>query len=146
MDTINKKAKHYLKFFKVGTRDDKSEYTFLRDDKPEELYKSIRLAHGDRFPDDFVYDTYMSILENIDNYEVDTIDQLDDIRSELVDSMVDTYTHDLLKWLASDINNVYLLTDVIEEYNPKDGFQLLSMAQYNAIDDIFNYVYQLLEA
>jgi thymidylate synthase len=42
------------------------------------------------------------------------------------------YTKDLTEWLNSDINNVYYLTEALEEFEPKDGFNLLQIAYCKA--------------
>ena len=66
-------------------------------------------------------------------------------RSEIVDSLVDVYTSDLTEWLDSNNNNVYYLGEAQKELGiQEDGFKLLAMAQYMAIDEIFSEVIELL--
>lgn len=147
--TINKKIEKYLSEFEHGKRNDGSGYVFIKNhdwDNPDKLMIAVRSAHGDKMPDDWIYSTFHNCLQRLSDYEITDNDKLEDIRSEAVDSMVDIYTADLTKWLASNINNVYYLTQAIEEFECKDGFKALSMAQYIAIDEVMNEVINLLES
>lgn len=118
----------------------------FNDKATEKLKNSVFEAHGDRLPEDWIFDKYHSILSNICEYDdVNNIDDLEDIRGEIVDGLVDVYTSNLTQWLNYNINNVYYLTEAQEEYGAKvDGFEILQSAQYKAIDDIFSYVSDLL--
>lgn len=42
------------------------------------------------------------------------------------------YTKDLTEWLNSNISNIYHLTEVLKEFEPKDGFSLLQLAYCKA--------------
>lgn len=50
----------------------------------------------------------------------------------------DCYTSDLTEWLDSDNERVYYLTEVLETYELKDGFELLRYAQYIEKDEVYN--------
>lgn len=140
---MNKKIEKYLKQFDEGTRVDGSAYTFIRESASDKLKDSVRQAHGDKLPDDWTYNTYYSLLERLGDYDL-AENSIDDVRHDLVDSMVDIYTKDLTEWLNSDIRNVYYLSEVLSEHDIKDGFQALAMAQYMAIDEVMNEVINLL--
>lgn len=148
--TINKKIQKYIDQMEVRERVDGSEYTVIKNEYDLEthspLYEAIRKAHGDSFPKDFIYSTFLDCLQRLSEYEINSNEKLEDVRNEVVDSMVDIYTHDLIKWLASDINNVYYLTQAIDEFECRDGFKALSMAQYLAIDEVMGYVIALIES
>ena len=66
------------------------------------------------------------IEEAINNFEENMF--------EMCDSMVDVYTSDLTEWLNNRTQNTYYLDEVITE--AEDGFSLLAMAQYRAIEEI----------
>ncbi len=144
--TIQRKAQKYVDQFEVIKIQDSDETRFILKSNATEgaLYKAVRSAHGESFPSDFIHETFLRILERITEYDNP---DLSEVRSEIVDSMVDIYTYNLTKWLHDDINNVYYLTEVLsEEYGDiKDGFKLLAMAQYMAIDEVYPYVQELLE-
>lgn len=144
--TITELAKKYSEAFTTDKRDDGTEFVHLKETfKPEELHDSIRQAHGDRFPDDWIYGTYADLLQNITEYELETIEDLEEVRSEIVDTYTDVYTSQLTEWLHSDNRNVYYLTEVLEEYGTiEDSFQLLRLAQYKAIDEVMNEIISLL--
>lgn len=144
--TINEKAEQYEEMFISGKRQDGENYVYLSEDASEELKESVRQAHSDRFPNDWIYGTYADLMQKVTNYDLTTNDSLDDVRSEIVDDYVDIYTHQLTAWLASDVNNVYYLTEVIEDGNTEvtDGHALLARAQYKAIDEVMTEVVNLL--
>lgn len=58
--------------------------------------------------------------------------------NEWVDSETDVYTSDLTEWLNSNNSNVYYLTEASEEFNETDGFKNLQLAQYKAIEEVYN--------
>mgnify|MGYP007083438397 CR=1 FL=1 len=130
--------------FKEQSADDKNENG--RKPIDENLRQSVYAAHGDRLPDDWIFDKYMSILDALNSgYTINTIDDAEEHRSEIVDGLVDVYTADLTAWLASNINNVQYMTAAAEEYGKEsDGFKILAMAQFKAIDEIYQEVINLL--
>jgi hypothetical protein len=121
--------------------------TILKDNAPEALNDSIRKAHGERLPDDWIFAKYVEVLEVLEGYDLDKPDSLADNRHEIVDGMVDVYTSGLTAWLNSHNDNVYYLTEAQEEFGPiEDGLKLLAMAQYKAIDEIYSEVVSYLES
>lgn len=143
---IKTKIQNYINDFEpVVKQVDNSTIWFLKDSADKDLKQSVYDAHEGSYPKDYIYGTYLCILENLLNYDIENIDDIDDIRHELVDSMVDIYTYDLTEWLHSDNSNVYYLDKAINEYGCKNGFELLATAQYIAIDEVFEYVFNLLK-
>ena len=135
---INEKALKAVARFEVKKRTDETEFVVLKDTEGE-LYEAVRNAHGDRFPDDFIYSTFLSLLERIGDYEIDDDDKLQEYRYEIVESLVDVYTHDLTAWLHKRNDNVFYLSQAIAD-GEQDGFKALSQAQYIAIDEVMNSV------
>jgi len=146
---LQTKIQNYINEFETKQRDDGTSYTYLKDRKSKigkKLDKALMQANGEGFPKDATFTYFLSCLEGFIEYDLTQDDNyLDDIRAEIVDGLVDMYTADLTKWLASDIANVYYLTEALTEYQSKDGFQLLAFAQYRAIDEIMGEVISLLE-
>ena len=133
-------------WFEYKKRGDET-ITVLKDDAPEALRDSVRAAHGDRLPDDWIYATYHSILDALGQYTIENTEDLEEQRAEIVDGLVDVYTSDLTGWLNADNRNVYYMTEAQEEYGAQqDGFKLLAMAQYKAIDEIYGEVASYLAA
>jgi len=141
---IKTKIQNYINDFEPVTKNNGSKIWVLKDSASKKLEKSIYDAHEGSYPNDYIYSTYLCILENLLNYDINSVDDIDDIRHELIDSMVCLYTHDLTEWLHSDISNVYYLDIAINEYGCKSGFELLATAQYISIDEVFEYVFDLL--
>jgi len=144
--TITEKAKKYSAMFVTDTRVDGKEFVKCTNDATQPLKESVRQAHGSRMPDDWTYGTYADLMQRVTDYDLETFDQLEDVRHEIVDGYVDIYTSDLTAWLNESNDNVYYLTEVLEQgLEPKDGFQLLAMAQYQAIDEVMSEVVDLLQ-
>lgn len=57
---------------------------------------------------------------------------------EWADSETSVYTHDLTSWLNDNNSNVYYLTEASKEYGETDGFKNLQMAQFKAIEELYN--------
>lgn len=143
---MNKLINETLKYFSTVKRGDEI-ITILQDTAPKALRDSVHQAHGDRLPDDWIFDKYVEILERLAEYELTNVDSLEENRAEIVDGLVDVYTSDLTAWLNKDNRNVYYLTEAQEEYGQQeDGFKLLAMAQYMAINEIYSEVVSYLRA
>lgn len=144
--TIQQKAEKYHAMFISKTRDNGEDYVILADDASEDLQASIKQAHEDRFPNDWIYGTYADLMQRVTEYDLETFEQLEDVRHEIVDGSVHIYTHQLTAWLASDINNVdYLAQAASDGFVYEDGgWQLLARAQYLAIDEVMSEVMDLL--
>ena len=143
--TLQEKIQTYSDMFKSKQRDNGENFVILKPNAPEELRESVRAAHVHKFPNDWIYGTYADLIQRLTDYEINSIDDVENYRAEIVDGYVDVYTAKLTKWLADDVSNVDYLTEAIDEYgNQKDGFQLLAMAQYRAIDEVYGYIINLL--
>lgn len=129
--TLENVADDTSKYIVRGTRDNGDVYYHSVDDTPEWIMDMIREAHGDKLPDDYVYNWIDSALSAISD------GMTEDDLYERVDSTVDSYTAALTAWLASDVNRVYYLTEVLEENDVKDGFSALAQAQYREIEEVF---------
>ena len=105
-------------------------------------YKLSNVIHSLNCGEDFVYKTVYFFLEHLNSLDKEELKRVIEENDfcEYIDGEVDIYTSELLKWLSSNINNVNYLTEVLEEYGTKDGFQLLTMAQYKAIEEVISEV------
>ena len=140
-----KKIEKYLSFFEYKKRGNDN-IVILADNAPPDLQDSISKAHGDRLPDDWIFDIYHSILDALMQYNINRLNDLDNNRAEIVDGLVDVYTANLTAWLNSSNYNVYFITEAQEEFGPEtDGFKILQMAQYKAIDEIYGHIVDLLQ-
>jgi hypothetical protein len=90
----------------------------------------IHAAHGDKLPDDYVYqfifDTLVALTECNEGEEEDAILEIEP----------DCYTSNLTGWLHSRNDRVFYLTEALEEYGSKDGFNALAQAQSLEIQEV----------
>lgn len=121
----------------------------LKDDAPEVLRESVMQAHGDRMPSDWIHAIYYQILDEMseNNYDCKSTDDIEENRPEIIDGLVDIYTADLTAWLASHIDNVQYLTDAVQncDHEEANGIEVLTMAQYDAISEIYSEVASYIE-
>lgn len=142
-DTINQLADMF-KTETVGEGDNARTIVTFSDTANEELKNSVYEAHDGNMPRDWIFEKYLEILEALQGYTIESMDDVEEYRSEVVDGMVDSYTSDLTAWLNSSVYNVDYLGRAVSELGASEGFAILAGAQYMAIDEVFGYVVDLL--
>lgn len=90
--TIRKLAAEAYGFLERGKRSDGSEYVFRKSGSPEWIKDLSRAAHGDSFPDDWIYEQIANCLESISDNDCE------DGAREAAESAIDVYSSDLLDW------------------------------------------------
>ena len=141
---LQKKIEYYLDQFETKKRGDE-DIVVLKDNHDKALADSIHAAHGDRFPSDWIFEKYAEILSRLTEYDISSMDDVEEYRAEIIDSCVDCYTSNLTTWLNEHPENVYYLTEAMQNCaNDANGVEVLSMAQYDAISEIFAEVVNLL--
>lgn len=128
-------------FFVRKTRDDGTEFVSLRDDRPEWLHDAVHEAHGDEFPDDWVYATCSRVAFDID-------DGMDDAH-EIADSQTDVYNVSRVAWLAGNWQRASWVDQAREEgilIEGADLFEQLGIGQYMQIRHIAQTLLDAVEA
>ena len=90
--TLRKLAAAAYGFLEWGDRSDGTKYVYRKIGSPEWLKDLSRAAHGDSFPDDWIYEQIANCLESISDNEWEE-DAL-----EAAESAIDVYSSDLLDW------------------------------------------------
>lgn len=139
----NKLIKKYAAQVVQSKRKDGSYYTHLIEEPSEELQEAIYRAHGDLMPHNWIFETFGAILDDLESYNIECLEDIEDYRHQIVDNLVDSYTYDLTEWLHSSVTFPYYLDRVIEEFGQVNN--VLMTAQYLAIDDIYQEVINLIE-
>lgn len=106
-----------------------AEFIHLKDNSPQWMTEVIRNVHGEKLPDNTIYAFISKCADAI----ADAADDLNDAISAIEP---DIYTHNLTAWLNARVDHVYYLTEVLQESEVKDGFQLLAAAQQKQIQEI----------
>jgi hypothetical protein len=141
---ISKKIERYLNEFETKERNEETIVVF-KTNASQELTDSVHKAHGDRLPNDWIYDKYESILSTLSGYDINDIDDVEDNRHEIVDGLVDIYNSDLTSWLGSSYDNSYYVDEAKKEFGTSDEiYKDIAMGQYMAIDEIYSEVVNLL--
>lgn len=129
MKTVQEIANEASRWFITTKRDSGEEFTKTKDGRPQWLTDLIFTAHGDMGPDDWKYDFISKSLDVIANSSDD------DLECPTIEA--DVYTSDLTRWLHSRADRVYYLTEALEEYGMKDGFEALQMAELKEIEEVY---------
>ena len=124
--TIQEKAAQIRSTFVEKIRTDGTKY-WSTESEEAEIKELCYAAHDDMMPDDWKYRFIVDALDLIAD-----ADDVDDVTIE-----PDVYTSDLTAWLASHNDRVEYLTRAIEDYEPKDGFTALSIAQSIEREEVF---------
>ena len=89
---------------------------------------------GENYAYNWVVDALDALDEIIDDEEDDADALADAELNEYIDGAVNCYTAGLTAWLASSVYNIYHLEEAAKEGNAEN---LLMVAQYKAIEEIF---------
>jgi hypothetical protein len=136
--TLSALAGTYFRSFEQDERPDGSRFWTCRDTCRDEALQQLCFnAHDGMLPDDYKYQFIVEALALLADHDADEA-------SQLVEA--DSYTHQLTAWLHSSTSRVYYLTEALEVYAPKDGFQLLALAQYIERAEVLDHVLTSLDA
>lgn len=112
----------------------------IKKDK-EEIYNDFMdLIHGTEFlPDDFRYSKTLDLINSLLDYDIESLDDLTEYSSEIIDSHVDIYNNDLTNWLSSNTLRLNYCNEGISEYGKQDDtIKTISIGQYIEIEEIYN--------
>lgn len=107
---------------------------------PQEI-KTLLFEHNFEIRD-FYYEVGVEAMDNImvylkqNDYDLNTLDDFDFY--DYIEA--DSYTWDLTKWLHENVENVYYLSDVLQESQPTDGFTALALAQQKAMYEVYSLI------
>ena|ERR1700747_398049 len=120
----------------------------LRDNTAQWIRDAVREAHGEMFPDDWVYDMCRKVASSIvEALEYGDFESVRDRQPELVDGLVDVYTSDLTAWLHSHVYRVGYCDEASDGYEPDNGIVgRIMQGQYFEIGQIFSALLSAIEA
>lgn len=127
---VRKLAAEAYGFLEWGDRGDGTKYVYRKDGSPEWLKDLCREAHGDSFPDDWIYEQIANCLESISDNDCE------DDALEAAESAIDVYSSDLLDWAKG---KVWYVDEAI-----RDGARTMDAAimqgQQTMIGEIFDSI------
>lgn len=135
MSKLSKKLQQFSEAFERRQRDNGETFVCLADNKKDWMQNAVFAAHdaGNIGPNDSTYEMIEKIIDHLANAEPKDADEAYDALREIES---DIYTHDLLNWLSSSVYNVEYLETAVVEYGAVEGFNILSLAQYAALQEI----------
>lgn len=135
---IKNLAEQLSNAFETRARTTGEEFVCLKDGSPDWMRDVIRSAHGDAMPNDTIYEFCRRAAEAIAESEEDPSDAIAEIEA-------DVYTSRLTSWLNASPSHVDYLTQAMVQTEYRDGFALLSYAQYLHIQEVGGYLLAALE-
>ena len=116
--------------YKMKTRDNGETFYIVEIDPDDPLRKFIQRNSNEACDNFSQADHWYECLGDwLDQLNSEDFGDESDAHEIVADQEADVYTADLTAWLHASNDNVYMLTEVLNEYEPKDGFELLAMAQ-----------------
>lgn len=102
------------------------------------IYQGFMETHGtEMMPDDWRFQKIAHMLSHFQDYELNNIDDIREIVNEVVDGLVDIYTSDLTKWLASRLQRIEYVDEAIKNYGKGESVVNDLMAgQYFEIEEM----------
>lgn len=146
-DFLSKTSKKFV----TKERDNGEKFVCYENENETDL-GFIRDCHGiDFLPDDFRHRTILRVIDSmIDTLDFDCIvtneefqERCRDIQHELCDSLVDIHNHDLLQWLASNLQRVGYVDEAQNEGLIAFEVQTINrimVGQFQEIKEIFNNI------
>jgi len=149
MNKIVEVAKRFLDCLEVRTRESGEQFVCFKSEvieKDTDEYRklsSLIWKLKENLSEDFVYWEVYNCLNEIIDLKPETEEGLEDILENIEP---DVYTSDLTEWLNQHNGHVYYLTEALETYEIKDGFQLLAVAQELAKREVWTEVIELIRS
>ena len=134
------KAQEMYDMMEQRKRDNGDTFYALKDNAPQWMSNVAMEAHGERFPDDYIYEFIVDALAMI--ADADENADIDDLINEIEP---DVYTASLTHWLSSNNYNISYLTEALQEFDIKDGFEALAWAQALAKQEVARDLVSALE-
>lgn len=140
MATVQSIAEEFSGWFGGATRPNGEEFRRLKDGHPAELHTLVMNAHGEMMPDDWRYEAIEDILDAIAVAE-----DPNELHGE-IDSLVDVYNADLLRWVSSHLERAGYVDEAVEELGyPGCLFKALQYGQHQEYSEIHSLVLRELE-
>jgi hypothetical protein len=135
--TLQQAAAHFYGFFEKRNRNTGDTYWCVRDNAPEYVKELCFEAHGDMMPDDFRYAFIVEALSALSD-----TDEPDDINIE-----ADPYTHDLLRWLGSNLQRAEYCNAAAEDFGleTRDIIEWIRLGQLREKREVLGCIESFLE-
>lgn len=144
---LQQAADRASKAFEVSERSNGEECIVLSEDAPDWLvsreWHTAIDGTAPRLPSDWIYEKAQNIFlgfAEVLSHELDA--DLERAQAELVDAEVDTYTSDLLSWLADSQRNIALVDEARHQVGAGDMSteQGIALGQSFALESLANCV------
>lgn len=135
---------NYTKYFgqrechAKGAGNDKKIIIYLKDNAPNWLREAVREAHDNLLPDDYIYEWCFDACFVYDDYEGNTQRALDNIEPQ-------TYNYELLEWLSSHTDRVYLVDEALQEFGFTDLILAIAHSQVSEKTRVYEIIFNAIK-
>jgi len=109
------------------------------------LLDAIQSMHDGHLPTNWIFDTTLSLIDSLSQYDFETLEDLEDVRHEIVDGCIDIYHHDLLEWQKQFSEYTEQASDEGLIGESSDISAQIQAGQFMKIDSMFCEIISLLE-
>lgn len=151
MNTLKREIRRLEQLFTFSKRENGETFFHPKNSCNDSDRDLIRSFHGmDILPDDFRFETIVNLLDKLNEYEFETVEDIRDhgIDHEIVDRLIDVYTAHLTAWLASHNSRVEFCNEAVSEglVEGSDIIKTMQCGQYLEIQMIMNNILSHLES
>lgn len=114
--------------------DNKKEKYLMSDNKDWQNILYDNKFEIDKYHYNWYYDALNQILDNFENTKEISITDIEEFNFNIEP---DPYTSNLTSWLNNNCHRVYYLTEALEKFDIKDGFQALALAQELEMREVY---------
>lgn len=130
-------AREAARYFVGKSREDGSEFTTLRDDRPDWVQQLVYDSHDGMLPDDWRYECIYQAVCFVRDCE-----DWDDRADEFANDMIDTNSADLIDWLGSHSSRAGWVQEARDEFGDagSDIWDEIARGQLYEARDVFALV------
>ena len=84
-----------------------------------------------------------NILDELLGYDIDTEEDLDMIRKEVINSMIPVYNSDKIEWLRNEPNSFFFCDETISRFDLRDISSVLAGGMFIQIDEVYTALQEI---
>lgn len=127
-----------MTYFITATRHNGDQFTKLTDNAPGWLKDAIKEAHGDIFPDDYIYEWCHEAFNAYQDYDGGLDAAISDIEPE-------PYYNALAAWFSSHLDRGALVDQALSEVGFKEIYAAIGYAQVMEKERVYGVIFEAIK-
>lgn len=146
----NNDIKQIIENIEVTFKYDEVKKTFLLDDTSNiygKVGNAIYKSHNENLPTDWIYNKFYYMLDALNGYDIENMNDIENFRHEIINSNIDIYNYHLKKWTLEVYNADQYIDEALSEFSGnKSYYDVLQSGQFYQLNHIFDCITELIEA